>query len=144
MERLMNNLNRGGIPVTPTIVSSFGELQQKIRSGEADLFIVGEIMDFPDPYALLYRLFYSSSAGNLFNYRNPRIDQLLIAAQKTTEEKTRASLYAEIEHCILEEAIVIPLFTTNYTLILSRKIKGIELTPLGFQYLPLRTIWIQE
>ncbi len=144
MDRLLNALHEGGIQVHPLIVSSYRELQQRIMAGKADMFIMGEIMDFPDPHALLYRLFFSTSDGNLCHYRNPEIDRLLIAAQKTPEEKIRADLYKEIEQRILEESVVIPLFTTNYSIVLNRKVKGINLNPLGFQYLQLRTVWIGD
>jgi oligopeptide transport system substrate-binding protein len=144
MDRLLSALQEGGLQVRPLIVSSFGELQQDIMAGKADMFIMGEIMDFPDPYALLYRLFFSTSEGNLCRYRNPEIDRLLQTAQKTQDEYNRASLYKEIERRILDDCVVVPLFTTNYSIVLHRKIKGLYLSPLGFQYLPLRTVWIEN
>ncbi len=144
MDRLLSALHNGGIQVRPLIVTSYEELQQKIMVGKADMFIVGEIMDFPDPHALLYRLFFSTSDGNLCHYRNREVDRLLMTAQKTHEEKIRANLYKEIERQILNESVVVPLFTTNYSIVLRRKVKGINLNPLGFQYLSLRTVWIED
>jgi oligopeptide transport system substrate-binding protein len=144
LENIRRSLTSGGFQIAPQIAASMGELYEKIVSGRADLFVMGEIMDFPDPYALLFRLFHSKSEGNLFNYRNSEVDRLLSAAQKTLDEKTRTTIYLETERLILNDDVVFPLFTANYSLVIKRQIKGLNLTPLGFQYLPLRTIWKEK
>jgi ABC-type transport system substrate-binding protein len=101
-------------------------------------------MDFPDPHAVLYRLFYSGSAGNIFGYRNPEVDRLLLEAKASLEEKQRAHLYTQIEQIILNDYAVVPLFSVNYAVVRRRRVHGFEITPLGFQYLPLRKVWIQS
>jgi oligopeptide transport system substrate-binding protein len=144
LENIQRSLTSGGFQIVPQIATSMGELQERITSGRADLFVMGEMMDFPDPYALLFRLFHSKSEGNLFHYHNSEVDRLLLAAQQTLDEKTRTTIYLEIERLILNDEVVFPLFTANYSIVTKRQVRGLNLTPLGFQYLPLRKVWLEK
>jgi oligopeptide transport system substrate-binding protein len=143
LTRLASNLQAVGIEVDLRIVSSLRELLEKIYSGQTQAFLIGEVIDFPDPDALLNRLFNSRSKGNPFAYKNVDVDQMLQEAQRTLDEELRAQLYGRIEKQILEDHVIIPLFLAKCSFVTHKSVQGIEVNPLGFQYLPFRKVWLQ-
>jgi oligopeptide transport system substrate-binding protein len=143
LARLANNLQAVGMEVDLRIVPSLRELLEKIYSGQTQLFLIGEVIDFPDPDALLNRLFNSKSKGNPFAYKNVEVDRLLLEAQTTLDEHLRAQLYGKIEKQILEDHVMIPLFLAKCSFVTHKNVQGIEVNPLGFQYLPFRKVWLQ-
>ena len=120
-----------------------GELLNNIYAGRTQLFLLGEQMDFPDPDALLSRLFHSHSPANPFGYSNPKVDALLLEAQTTLDDGKRATLYSEIEKLILDDHPILPLSQVKYSFVSQRRVQGLNLTSLGFQYLPLKDVWLQ-
>lgn len=143
MRQLVKELEKGGFRVQCRVAASLPELTHLVRTGRVHLFVLGEILDFPDPHALLYRLFYSSSDGNIFAYHNRQVDELLMEAQQSLDEERRAELYRQIEQLILSDSAVVPLFSTNYSLVWRQKVHGLQVTPLGYQHFPLRKVWIE-
>lgn len=143
LSRLATQLSAAGFSVELKIVPSMSDLLGRIYSGKTQLFLLGEQMDFPDPDALLNRLFHSRSPGNPFGYSNEKVDELLAEAQTTLDDGRRARLYREIESLILDDCPILPLALVRYSLVYHRRVRGLEVSPLGFQYLPLRGIWLQ-
>jgi ABC-type transport system substrate-binding protein len=143
LSRLINNLNAAGFNVQLKLVESMSKLLENVYAGRTQLFLLGEQMDFPDPDALLNRLFHSKSPANPFGYSNPKVDTLLLAAQATLDDGQRAKLYAEIEDHILEDRPILPLSLVKYSFVYHRRVRGLDMTALGFQYLPLRGIWFR-
>jgi peptide/nickel transport system substrate-binding protein/oligopeptide transport system substrate-binding protein len=143
LSHLAHQLNAAGFEVKIKLLPSIGELLKAIYAGRTQLFLLGEQMDFPDPDALLSRLFHSQSPANPFGYSNPKVDALLLQAQTAFDETVRAGLYGEIEKMILDDQPVLPLALVKYSIVVHRRVRGLELTPLGFQYLPLKDVWLQ-
>ena len=119
------------------------ELLTRIYSGQTQLFLLGEQIDFPDPDALFDRLFNSKSHANPFGYHNPVVDRLLMEAQATLDDEQRARLYGEIERMILDDHAILPLACVKYSYVHSRRFKDLEVNVLGFQYLPFQQVWDQ-
>lgn len=142
LSRLASHLNAAGFKTKLRIVPSMAELLSHIYSGKTQLFLLGEQMDFPDPDALLSRLFHSKSQANPFGYTNPKVDARLLEAQATLDDGSRAKLYAEIEQMILDDHPIVPLCLVKYSFVHHRRLQGLEVTALGFQYLPLRGVWL--
>jgi ABC-type transport system substrate-binding protein len=143
LARLADDLRATGFEVELKLVASMSQLLNAIDTGKTQLFLLGEQMDFPDPDALLSRLFHSKSPSNPFGYRNSRVDSMLVEAQATLDDDQRAKLYAEIETQILDDHPILPLFLVKYSFAHHRRVQGLHLTPLGFQYLPFRSVWFQ-
>ena len=140
---LVSDLNALGVNVELRIEPSMNALLERVYSGQTQMFLLGEVFDFPDPGAVLYRLFHSRSKGNLFAYRNVQVDRMLEEAQTLMDEYQRAQLYSQIERRILNDNVVAPLFQVKYSIVTRRAVQGIELGPLGFQYLPFRKVWLK-
>ncbi len=137
---LVENLKAVGISVDLKIEPTLDALLARIYSGQTQMFVLGEVFDFPDPGALLNRLFHSKSQGNPFNYRNAEMDRRLEEALTILDETQRAQIYYQVERRILDDCVIAPLFQIRYSLVARRSLRGIEVGPLGFQYLPLRRI----
>lgn len=140
---LASDLNDLGIDVELKIEPSLNGLLERVYSGQTQMFLLGEVFDFPDPGAVLSRLFHSRSKGNLFAYRNVKVDRMLEEAQALVDENQRAQMYGQIERGILDDFVVAPLFQVKYSIVTRRAVQGIELGPLGFQYLPFRNVWLK-
>ncbi len=144
LARIVENLESIGFAVQLKLLPSMGQLLEKIYEHKTQLFLLGEQMDFPDPDALLTRLFNSKSKGNPFGYNNPKVDQMLDDAQSTLDESRRAQIYRQIEKTILDDHIIVPLSLVKYSFVHHKRLQGLEINPLGFQYLPFRKVWMQE
>jgi peptide/nickel transport system substrate-binding protein len=143
LSRISSDLNAIGFNVELRLVSSMNELLTRIYSGQTQLFLLGEQIDFPDPDALFDRLFNSKSQANPFGYHNADVDRLLVEAQATLDDEQRARIYGEIEQRILDDHPILPLAGVKYSYVHTRRFKDLEVNSLGFQYLPFQQVWEQ-
>lgn len=143
LKRIASQLESVGFTVEVNTLSSMAELLNKIYSRKAQLFLLGEQLDYPDPDALLHRLFCSTSPANPFGYVNAKVDALLMEAQQAFDDNRRARLYREIEGMVLSDGPVVPLSIVRYSMARLARVQGLQVTPLGFQYLPLREVWLK-
>ncbi|MEW5974648.1 MAG: ABC transporter substrate-binding protein [Acidobacteriota bacterium] len=136
-------LRTSGIHLEVQTADTTREFLDRIARGQSQVFLYGEVIDFPDPDAILSRLFHSKGEGNVFGYANPEIDRTLDMAQRTLDQSRRAELYQRAEKRILQDIVIVPLFLAKYSIATRKEVRGLELSPLGLQYLPLRTIWLE-
>jgi len=80
-----------------------------LATGQYQMFSLGWIADYPDPYDFLDILFHSESVTNHTNYANPEVDHLLEEARVEQDPEKRMELYRKIEQMILDDAPWIPL-----------------------------------
>jgi peptide/nickel transport system substrate-binding protein/oligopeptide transport system substrate-binding protein len=92
---------------------------------------------------LLNRLFLSTSPANPFGYSNSKVDALLVDARRALDDNSRAALYSQIESLILKDQPVLPLSVVKYSIACHARVQALQVTPLGFQYLPLREVWLK-
>lgn len=82
----------------------------QMRQGEGQFFRSGWIADYNAYDNMLYPLFGSGSADNHSQYRNPRFDQLIDEARRTTDQGRRNELYQQAEGFVLnQDTVVVPL-----------------------------------
>jgi len=143
LRRIASQLESVGFSVEIKNLSSMAELLSKIYAGKTQLFLLGEQLDYPDPDALLNRLFRSTSPANPFGYSSSEVDALLLDAQRALDDKSRAELYSLIESTIMRDYPALPLSVVKYSIACLKNVQGLQLTPLGFQYLPLREVWLK-
>jgi len=112
-------------------------------SEESDeMFMLGWVADYPDPYNFLDDLFYSDSENNSFGYNNPEIDELLYTASIEQDAGLRLSMYQEIEKRIVDEAPCMPFsFGMNYILV-KPYVKDYVLNPMGIA--DLKRVYIEK
>ena len=142
LEHLLEGPRSIGLKIDVRSVNSMRELLDRIYAGGAPMFLLGEVIDFPDPDALLSRLFHSRSNGNPFGYGNPEVDRLLRRARGTLDQTRRAQLYRQIEEQILGDYVAAPLALVRYSLVRRRQVRGLEINSLGFQHFHFRKVWL--
>ena len=143
LEHLLEGPRSVGLTIDVRTVDSMQALLDGIYAGRASMFLLGEVIDFPDPDALLSRLFHSRSNGNPFGYSNPGVDRLLRRARGTRDQKRRARLYRQIEERILRDYVVAPLALVRYSLVRRWRVRGLEINSLGFQNFHFRQVWLE-
>lgn len=81
----------------------------------------------PDPEFLRLH-FRSTNIGN-WNWsmvNDPKMDELLDAGASMLDLTKRAQIYSEIQHKIMREALLVPLFDAEYVTGLSPRVQGLE------------------
>ena len=79
----------------------YSRFQDKIRTGNIQLFFFGWNADYPDPENFLFLLYGPNSkmisgGENVTNYQNPDYDRLFVQLQKTVNLKKRAKIIDEM------------------------------------------------
>src|SRR5690606_4821102 len=82
----------------------WGEHVDRLVRGDFELGMLGWVGDNGDPDNFLYMLFGLESEMNVANYANGDVEEILLAARKTSDVLTRRSLYEEAQALILADA----------------------------------------
>ncbi len=113
----------------------FATLYADVLKGDFQLYTlqwVGGAMVDPD---ILRRVFQSNQvppAGfNRGHFSDPRVDALLDAASRSTDERARRRLYGEAQRAIADAAPYICLWTKINNVIGQRTLDGITVTPIA-------------
>jgi len=91
----------------------------------------------PDPSPLRY-LFHSENAnggGAWTNFVNEDLDNALADADTNTDEAAREQDYIAAQNIIMENALVLPMFTVNTSYITSPSVQGFSFDLEGYPYL---------
>jgi oligopeptide transport system substrate-binding protein len=100
-----------------------------VDRGDASLFRLGWLADYPDPENFLTVLFHSrnmGSKGNLSRYANPRVDALLDRADATLDPAERTRFYREAEQMILDDAPWLFLHYYSTDVLIQPWVKGLR------------------
>ena len=103
-------------------------------------------MDFPDPENIIVPLYHSRSIINELNgrYGSPRLDDLLEQSEVEPSWGKRAGLFREIEKILYEEVPSIPLFSERVRIALLPQVRGVSLPAMGFIFLDVKDIWLED
>jgi ABC-type transport system substrate-binding protein/serine/threonine protein kinase len=96
-------------------------------NSDIDLFIGRWIADYDDPDNFTHSLFHSETGRLRAYFCSPEMDRLLVEARTETRSGPREALYRRIEHSLIDEAIVLPLFHDVDYRIAHPRIRGVEL-----------------
>jgi ABC-type transport system substrate-binding protein len=132
---LQNGLTKAGVPSKvvgypwPTIVEKF-----KDPSTTPDVSVYWISTYYADPHNWIGEMFSSSTAGtfkNAAHYKNPKVDELLDKALRSTNQAERAKLYEEVTRTVVDDAAGLWIYNTKWYGPYSNKIKGIVFCPIG-------------
>lgn len=87
-----------------------------------------------DPDATFSPLFYSKSTGRMGNrwfYKSSTADTQIDRAKREVDPKQRLQIYANLQRQIIEDVVMIPLYTLNGTLGRRADLKGLILNATG-------------
>ena len=123
------------------------ERDKAIAKGEAKLWRAGWIADYPHPENFL-SLFYSrnimtnNNTINSFRYKNEEYDDILVQANKEQDEDIRNQLFVMCDQKIVDDAVVMPILTGDFIVLINKKIKNFQPNPM--ELLDLSTIFIKS
>ncbi len=110
-EMFRANLIAAGYPaerIGQRIYPTFAELLRAINAGEADVFLMGWTMAYPDAQYNL-QLFYGPNSApgvNSSRYRNPAFDQSFERALSLPDQASRVALYRDLNQSIIDDCVI--------------------------------------
>lgn len=104
---------------------------QGLTARAYQMFITGWVADYPDPQNFLDILLHSRSNGNHGGYSNPEVDLLLERARIEPEAQKRLALYRQVERIAVDDAAIVPLYYEIDYRLVSKRVQGLRLTPMG-------------
>jgi len=142
---IQSYLRKVGIDVEIVYFDSWDQYNKAIMRGEGELFLDGWLGDNGDPDSFLYFLFHSQAmgpSGNLFNYRNARVDALLEEARQCMDDSKRLQLYREVQEIVVRETPCVFLSYTGRMYAVRRRVRHFVVSP--FRTERLENVFIQE
>ena len=103
---------------------------QDVEDGRYQMFVLGWIMDYPDPENILNIHFESDAPNNNTGYSNPQVDQLLEDAIQETDPQRRIELYQQAEQLILNDVPWFPLFFDRFHVLIKPYVNNYLIPPL--------------
>lgn len=101
-------------------------------NGAYDLY--GNSQVNSDPNAL-YAIYHSASPNGkptLPRLSDPEIDKLLEQGRVETDDTKRADIYKQVQHKIIDQAVILPIYVFPYTVAADRSVQGIAFDTLGY------------
>ncbi len=132
-QMLQNDLGKLGIRADIRVYE-WGELIRRAKHGEHDLVFMGWVGDNGDPDNFLtpnLSCAAAQSGENMAGWCNAQFDDLLRQARASTDQDARAALYRQALAIFQREAPWIALAYPKQFVVLSPRVKGFTLSPLG-------------
>lgn len=127
---MKEDLARAGIEVEINPIP-WGQYLPEVYRGHKYEGAILRIIGYVDPYMTLKR-YASADSGNMAEYKNPKVDELLKKARTTYDEKEREDIYKEIQVILNEDAASVFMLDQGYDVALSPKFTGYRNYPFAF------------
>lgn len=125
--QLKNNLNIS----TNIRVMGWKSMITKLNAKQFSARWAGWVPDYLDPASSISELFTTHAALNLRHYSNPLVDSLCAQADSHPDLQERLKLYAQAEDIILNDAIIVPLYTKKVYYLKKRNVEGLRYNLFG-------------
>ncbi|MFQ5813943.1 MAG: ABC transporter substrate-binding protein [Anaerolineae bacterium] len=120
-----------GVQATLQMISS-GLVREFLHPREFEALLIDlELHGDPDPYPLWHSTQASGEGQNYAGFVNYEVDKLLEEARCTTDSGRRAELYHRFQEIFADEVPSLLLYYPIYTYAVDKKVKGVQLGPLG-------------
>jgi peptide/nickel transport system substrate-binding protein len=132
---LQNGLTKVGIP-SKVVGYPWPSMVERVKDPATtpDVPIYWISTYYADPHNWVGEMFSSSTAGtfkNAAHYKNPKVDELLDKALRSTSRAEREKLYEEVTRIVVDDAAGLWIYNTKWYGPYSNKLKGIEFCPIG-------------
>lgn len=118
-----------GIRAILNPVPTFTALLAEVEKGEYNL--VAFDTAGVDP-AFLNTFFLSDGPNNFTGFTDPNLDNLLLEAERQTDENVRRALYAEVQRVIMNEALILPVRDYVNLNASNANLQGLVFDPYGW------------
>lgn len=134
-EIVQRRLNQIGIDVKIRIVEWSSFINEFIKKRRFEAIILGWTLT-PDPDQ--FDIWHSSKTGpdelNHVEYKNPKVDALLIKGRHTFDPKIRKDVYGSLQEILAEDCPYVFLYVPEALPIIHARFKGIDPGPAGIGY----------
>lgn len=116
----------------------WGALLDTLNAGEHEMFLLGWSNTSFDPDGSTYQLFYSGNhgaTGNRAFFSKDKVDELILSAQRESEESKRMELYKELQFVLHDESPWCPLYYKENNVGVRADLKGFTLHAGAQHYL---------
>jgi oligopeptide transport system substrate-binding protein len=116
------------------------DFEATVKTKHGQLVSGGWCADYPDPENFLDVLFYPGGTYNYTGYNNPAVNALLEQARTEIDPAARVALYQQAEQALLKDVAMIPLMHGVSDVVVSPRVKGFSLAPMGVSLIPLLSL----
>jgi len=132
---MANGLRKAGVEtkLTSELWPAMVERMKKPETSP-DLVVYWISTYYADPNNWIGEMFHSGQWGTFKAssfYKNPRVDELLDAALKSTDRKVREKAYQDAARIVLDEAAGVWIYNTKYFGPWAKTLEGIRFSPIG-------------
>ncbi len=132
-EAMAAELAKAGITVKLQTIDWSAYLDKR-KKGELPLYMLGWTGDNGDPDNFVCYFFCSPGASREGFYSNKALAEVLLQAQRLTDQAKRAALYRKAEQMIHDEAARLFIAHNQPPLAFSKKVKGYVANPTNTEY----------
>lgn len=145
-EALQQQLAKGGIRAK-LVTFEWGTYLTKARNGEHPMAILGWTGDNGDPDNFLYVLLDADNAkkgtaSNIAFYKSGALHDLLIRAQRTSDQARRTALYRQAQEVIHNDAPWVPLVHAGRVAAYRKQVQNFFPHPLDIRW--FYRVWIEK
>jgi peptide/nickel transport system substrate-binding protein len=120
-----------GITVEINLVDGYQIISQIINKRDYEILLYGEILGAdPDPYPFWHSSQINYPGFNLAMFDDSDVDKILENARTETSETKRLELYKKFANILNTELPAVFLYKPNYTMAITKAIKGISLAQI--------------
>jgi oligopeptide transport system substrate-binding protein len=83
---------------------------------------------------------HSQSSLNPVNYNNPAFDRLVDQANASTDRAKSLDFFRQADDVILNDVPIIPILHTRFVYLVSPRVKGLQTSPTGLGFAPIRFV----
>lgn len=107
-------------------------IENTIHTRSFDAILLGwSLTPEPDPYDIWHSSKTAPREFNMIGYNNPRVDELIVKAQRAFVQETRKAYLDEIQAILHEEQPYLWLYAPTSLVALHKRFKNIEPAPAG-------------
>ncbi|MFD0692972.1 ABC transporter substrate-binding protein [Paenibacillus sp. GCM10027628] len=100
--------------------------------GNYDLYGNSQVNSDPTALYAFYHTGDPKGRPTLPGLADPQVDKWLEQGVVETDDKKRAELYKQVQHSIIDNAVIIPVYVFPYTVAAAKTVKGLKFDSLGY------------
>ena len=132
---MANGLRKAGIE-TKLVSEVWPTMVERMKKSETspDLVVYWISTYYADPHNWIGEMFHSGQWGTFKAssfYKNPKVDDLLDTALKSTDRKVREKAYQDAARIVYEDAGGVWIYNTKYYGPWAKNLEGIRFSPIG-------------
>jgi peptide/nickel transport system substrate-binding protein len=131
-EAIQANLATVGVQAE-IITYDWGTYLDRVFAGEADLFLLGWMADYPDATNFLDSFFGAGSDDSL-GPKFPDLVEILQQASSTTDKATRQAIYDQVNQFIHNSVPAVPIVHNSSAIAFRTDVDGVKPSPLSIEF----------